>query len=297
MTDDQPTREIGIAKQRPPDWTEVGTNLFTQVWDEYVEPELTRRAQAGQQPDESLYRWQVLLPWGKTAMVRLNREVGGTVAATAARPIEAGEDIAVEDIASVNAYTPCEEDAEVPHVTAFLHRDGWSLAFEFGYRDPRRHEHLQAGLEFLVTAHEAHAAGRLRSFADNAFSAVELLAKAELLSCAPTIEPALVARRHGSVAGPYNLWAKLGNTDPRYAALLNQLGHMRSGARYLNGGFALKNAEAALMLPVLDEMAEHVRTAVEDVLSERSYQVIAARPMRAGALVKPGDFTLKPQNH
>jgi hypothetical protein len=151
---------------------------------------------------------------GDAAVVRLNREVGGMVTAKAARPIEAGEEVAVDDIAGVTAYTPRDEDAEVPHVTAILHRDGWSVAFESGYRDPRRHEHLRAGLEFLAAARDAHAAGRLRAFADNAFSAVELLSKAELLSSAPTIELALGARRHGGVASPYNVWARLGNTDP-----------------------------------------------------------------------------------
>lgn len=236
----------------------------------------------------------MLLPWDEAAVVRLNREVGGTVTARATRPIEAGEEVAIEDMAGITAYTPREEDAEVPHVTAFLLADGWSVAFKFGYRDPRRHEHLQAGREFLATARDAHAAGRLRTFADNAFSAVELLAKAELLCNAPTIELALAARRHGGVSSPYNLWARLGNTDARYAALLNQLGNMRGAARYLNGELTLTSAEAAAMLAVLDEMAEYVRAAVEEPVSERGYQVIATRPIRAGTLVKRDDFTLKP---
>jgi hypothetical protein len=60
----QATCRSGVAEQHLTDWTAVGTNLFAQMWSEYVQPELTRRAQAGEQPDKPLYRWQVLLPWG-----------------------------------------------------------------------------------------------------------------------------------------------------------------------------------------------------------------------------------------
>jgi hypothetical protein len=70
---------------------------------------------------------------------------------------------------------------------------------------------------------------------------------------------------------------------------------MRGAARYLNGDITLTNAEATSILAVLDEMAEHVRAAVEDIVSERGYQVIATRFIRAGTLLKPGDLTLKPE--
>jgi uncharacterized protein (UPF0332 family) len=289
-----PTSSDGVAEPEP-NWDAIGNNLFGEVVAGYIEPELQRRRQAGEWPDDVLYRWQVLLPWGAPAQVRVNEEVGGTVTAKAARPIEKGEEVMVKDVAGITGYKPRHEDADIPHVTAFLHAEGWSIAFELGYRDPGRHDHLRAGQEFVAAAREALGAGRLRAFADNAFSAAELMAKAELLSSAPTVELALAARKHGGVASPYNLWARLGNTDPDFARLLNRLNDLRPAARYLNSDFALDAAQAQQLLTDLEAMAEHVRRVVEDPRDkEHGYQVIATREIRAGTIVRPGDFTLIP---
>jgi hypothetical protein len=67
-------------------------------------------------------------------------------------------------------------------------------------------------------------------------------------------EKILSSKRHDYVASHYNRWGKLGNTDPRYVGLLNQLGRLRSSARYVSGDVTLSVSEMNDMLAVAEEM-------------------------------------------
>ena len=96
------------------------------------------------------------------------------------------------------------------------------MSFDLSRRHPLSDDHLALGRDFAASAREAQAAGRLGVALDCAYSAAELLAKAELLSCSPTIEAALGARKHAGVATPYSLWARLGNTPARFPAPRSQ---------------------------------------------------------------------------
>lgn len=289
-----------MREQHPdePDLERIGATLFQDVLDRYIVAEVERRQETGEWTDDTgLYRFQVLMPPDGENEVRLNEQVRGTIQAVATRAIEKGEEVVVEDFSGVKGYEPLPEDAGVPHVTAFLHRDGWSLAFEFSYRHPRRFEHLELATGFAATARDALAADRLNVALDNAFSAVELLAKAELLSCHPTIEAALAASSHGAVATPYSLWARLDNTDPRFVRLLYRLQELRPAGRYLNKALALKDDEPESLLTLLAEMEAHVRRVVEGADTREGphgFNVIATRDIKAGQLVMRSDFTLRP---
>lgn len=290
--------DVPAASGQPePDWELIGDRLFAEMWNGYVHPELQGRRKDGRWREaEPLYRWQVLLHDASTE-VRLNREVRGLLAVklTAGTTWQAGGDVMLDQLDGVSDYTPSSNDADVPHVTAFLHARGWAVAFEFHRPHPSRHEHLRVALEFLHAARQAFEAGHLHAFVDNAFSTVELLAKTELLSCAPTVDIALNARRHGSVGGPYNVWAHLANTEARFARLLNRLQGLRDPARYLVGDLSLDTDGARELLDELDAMREHVARAVAGDDHQRGYNVIATRDVRAGTLVKKSDYTLWPQ--
>jgi hypothetical protein len=291
MTDEQP-------QAAAPNLEAIGPVLFQEVLETFAEPELVRRQQAGEWPENApVYRFQVLLHHDRQLEVRFNEEVGGTAQAVATRTIEKGEEVTVEDIGGITAYELPPEDQNVPHITAFLHRDGWSVAFDFNYRHPRRYEYLERGGEFAATARDALAAGRLGVALDNAFSATELLAKAELLSSHPTIDDALASRSHEGVAIPYSLWARLENTDRRFVRLLNRLRELRSAARYLGKQLSLKPGEPADLFVALADMEEHVQRAVDgEPISQppHGFNVIATRDLKAGQIVKREDFTLLP---
>ena len=294
----------GIADEQPPIEPEpepslerVGSTLFQEMLSRFVEPEVSRRQEAGEWPaDAGIYRFQVLFHQEREPEVRFNERVGGMLQAVAARAIEKGEDVMLEDIAGVKGYEPRAEDNGVPHVTVFAHRDGWSLAFEFNYRHPRRFEYLANGSEFAATAREALSAGRLGVALDNAFSACELLAKAELLSCHPTIEDALAANSHGAVATPYSLWARLDNTDARFVRMLYRLRELRPAGRYLNKELKVDADQASELIALLTEMEQHVARVAngeDDGESPRGFNVIAARDIKAGQVVWRGDYTLR----
>lgn len=170
------------------------------------------------------------------------------------------------------------------------------MSYDLTRRHPLAGEHLALGREFAATAREAHTAGRPEVTLDNAYSAAELLAKAELLSCSPTIEAALCARTHAGVTTPYSLWARLGNTDTRFPALVHRLAELRPAARYLNAELAADDEQVAELLEQLAEMERHVRGVVsgDPAYRRQRYQVIATREIRAGRLARDGDCTIVP---
>jgi hypothetical protein len=236
---DQTSSQPGRASSAP-DSSEVGRTLFDDVIRRFIEPEIQRRTESGTWGEDlGLFMFQLLLPDDREPEIRLNEEIGGTLTATAARPLMAGEPVAPRDMSGISAYTPRPEDADVPHVTAIAHAGGWSLTFEFAGGHPRRGEFLQLGRDYLQTARDALAASRLGPYIDTAFSAAELFAKAELLSCRPTVELALNSKTHGAVSGPYHQWANLGNTDVRFARMLSRLLTLRGAGRYLRAPLSL----------------------------------------------------------
>lgn len=279
-----------------PDLELIGPSLFEDVVESYVRPEMARRIERHEwRPEEGAYRFQVLWPVGEPVHVRLNDEVGGTALVRATRPVESGQIVYAEDISGIAEYTPRPKEADTPHVTAFQHSQGWSMVFGLAYRHPQRHAFLRLGQQFASTAREALAADRGNAALDNAFSAVELLVKAELLSSSPTIEATLTAGSHGRVHELYNLWGRLENTDRRFVRLLNRLQELRSPARYLDGELRLREGEPEALFAVLADMEAYVTAVVagDTTIAPNRYNVIATRDINAGTLVTNKDATLR----
>jgi HEPN domain len=278
--------------------TKVGLSLFESMTVNWVKPEVLARREDGSWTDEDLvYRFQVQFLDNDEVAVRLNGEVQGVLEAKATRAIEKGEEVFEDDFSEISGYRLPEEYAYHPHVTGFCFKGEWFLAFQLGHRDPARFEVLAAGKEFLATAHEALAAGRLRAFFDVANSAVELLAKAELLSCGPTIEYALKSVSHRTLSSAYNIWTgRLGNSERRFADALNRLAKLRRQARYIDNELEGDEAEAAELLATLDEMERHVSHLAEAPMEELKdgFTVLATRELKAGELLGADEMTIFP---
>jgi len=274
--------------------------LFQGMVTAYVEPEIARREVASDWTEGTpVLRFQVQFLDDGEVRTRLNNEVGGVIEVKATGPIKKGQLITADDFSEITDYRLPDEHAHHPHVTAFLHHSSWFLAFQLGERDPARHDVLAAGREFLRAAHDALADHRLRVCLDNAHSAVELLAKAELLSCAPTIEVAQRFTSHRSLLQAYNVWSgRLGNSDQRFAQALNRLAKLRRRARYLSSDLDCDAAEGAELLSVLDDMEQHVAHLAEAPMHELPdrFTVIASRKIKAGELVGMDAITLLPSN-
>jgi uncharacterized protein (UPF0332 family) len=233
---------------------------------------------------------------GWTSKILLNDEVQGVLEVKASGPVEKGQLITEQDFSEISDYRPLDEDAGTPHVTGFAHRDSWLLGFQLAHRHPARGEHLEAGREFLATAQYAFEQGWLRVALDDAHSAAELLAKAELLSCGPVIELAENAQSHDGVSTIYNLWGRLGNTESKFVDALNRLRWLRSDARYLKRDRLPEVSEIEKLLKTLEAMERHAAHLVEAPLHDlpTKYTVIATQQLRAGQLVGPGASTIFP---
>lgn len=273
--------------------------LFGGMVDAHVNPEVARRIDSGEWPESAtVFRFQVQF-LDDEVEVRLNEEVQGTLTVKATGPIEVGQEVTTADFSEISDYQLPDEHAHHPHITAFAHNSTWFLSFQLGGRDPARHETLTVAREFLAAAHDAFEANRLRACLDNAYSAVELLAKAELLSCAPTIEAMQKASSHRTISQAYNIWSgRLGNSDQRFAKALNRLAAIRRRARYMENELDCDQAEATELLSVLDSMEQHVAHLAEAPMHElpNRFTVMAARPIKAGELVGMDATTLFPKN-
>ncbi len=171
------------------------------------------------------------------------------------------------------------------------------MGYQLGHRDPSRHEVLAVAREFLAAAKESLEAQRLHPFFDNANSAVELLAKAELLSCAPTIGVARETSSHRTLSQAYNLWVgHLENGDCRFSEALNLLAKLRRQARYLTTQLEGDEVEATRLLKVLEQMERHVSHLVEAPMHELpgGFSVLATRELKAGELLGPDAMTVFP---
>jgi hypothetical protein len=218
------------------------------------------------------------------------------VLAEVGRDLGVGDEVYLEDIVRISGFEPEPEERDTPYIAAFAHGTGWVMSYDLSRRHPLADEHLALGADFATSGHEAHAAARLGVALDCAYSAAELLAKAELFSCSPTINAALSARKHAGVVTPYTLWARLGNTEQRFASLLHRLAQLRPPARYLNGELDADAEEVAQLIETLVEMERHVRGVVtgDPAYRRRRYQVIATREIRAGRLARDSDCTIVP---
>jgi hypothetical protein len=278
--------------------TEVGLSLFESMRINWIEPEvLSRRAGGHWDADDVVYRFQVQFLDHDEVAVRLNEEVKGILEVKAIGPIEKGQEVFEDDFSEVSGYRLPEEYAYHPHVTGFAFKDQWFVSFQLGHRDPSRFEVLAVGREFLATARDALAAGRLRAFFDTASSAAELLAKAELLSCGPTIECALKSNSHRYLSNAYNIWTgRLENSERRFADALNRLAKLRKEARYLENELEGDEAEATELLTTLEDMERHVahlaEAPMEDLRDE--FTVLATRELKAGELLDKDAMTLFP---
>lgn len=72
-------------------------------------------------------------------------------------------------------------------------------------------------------------------------------------------ETVLTGKGHQRIHSQFNLWGKLGNTDPRFVKLLNRLIELRGPGRYLSKDFKTEAVEAHQMLETAKPMFDTVR--------------------------------------
>ena len=240
----------------------IGERLLDQVMTIWILPEVRRRQARRSAPEPyPLAFAQVVFRVGAAPEIRLNEEVRGTALVRRADPaseIAVGDDVFLDDIAGVEHFELPDEDANAGHVTIVATPRGISISFDATYNKSHVRAHLDAAEEFFEAAQGALARGQFRPFAESAFAAAELLAKAELLPLPDST--ILDSKTHGTVASKLHWWASTGNIDPTLAKLLTRLTELRDSSRYLRGGKQLVEGEADELFQQLIVLREHVRS-------------------------------------
>lgn len=116
---------------------------------------------------------------------------------------------------------------------------------------------IEAAEQFIAMARHALATGHHRALIDNLYSAVELLAKASLLSCPD--RAVLNSKTHKTIAARLNRWSKMGNADKDHSGLLNKLKDMRDRARYGLDVWQLPDDDATQLLARAEAMLAAVK--------------------------------------
>jgi uncharacterized protein (UPF0332 family) len=238
--------------------TEFKDNLYNQVFDIWANPEIERRKRAGSIP-QNFVPWaiQIIMDMDGTEQVRLNEEVQGALRRRPNSDIPDSGTINIAEfhtiVSEIEGFELTDKDPpNAGHITLIRHLRGFFIAFDLRYNAERIGEHILAAREYLDMATMALDKRIIRPFIANLHIATELSAKALLLTH-PDKE-LLKSKKHNMTQGKYNLYAKQGNTEQRFAQLLNRLADLRNPARYPSGRFQIDENEAGEMLNTAEDM-------------------------------------------
>jgi hypothetical protein len=101
------------------------------------------------------------------------------------------------------------------------------------------------------------------AFADNAHTAAEMVARAELRRLPDDVP----FKKHNYVRARYHEWAKLGNTEMVFPKLLDSTADWQRRAKYDRSTFSLTPAEAADCMRTLNDMHRHARRRPREAIS------------------------------
>jgi len=162
-------------------------------------------------------------------------------------------------------------DSHAGHITAFSTSAGLDLVIVGAAMAESITSELAAADEFIDSAERA-LAGPLGPFANAAYPAAEMLARAELLRLP---DPRLnAAKTHRTVRSRYNLWAKCGNKEHRFATVLNELADWQKNAKYERSKFSLSSDQAEECMETIKEMRSHAEQRPRQRLSAARGQFV-----------------------
>ena len=164
----------------------------------------------------------------------MNEEIKAVARVKMATDIRAGDAVNLAEVGGVNGILLTDADPDAAHLTMINLADGWTLAFDFRYNATKARRVTEMAAEFLSTAETALNASSFRAAADAMFSAVELMARAELMLLPVEARPKDGLFSHDFVAMVMNRRSKAGlmSSSRANAALLNRLATLRNKARY-----------------------------------------------------------------
>ena len=234
---------------------EFSKNVFTNIMGTFIAPEIERRKQKNLLPDDYTMRAaQVLIyPDGRPHLVRLNEEVVAEVKFKKGIATNA-PDFAPSSADVEHIHIREESLQNCAHIIILLFKDGYRLSFDFGYNKKICNDHLGRAAEFIRTCNVALEENLLNAFIDNAYSAMELLAKANLLIEANEKVKGKIT--HKAITTAFNLRFQNAVSDFELARreVLNKLANARNKARYLEGTLKMEKEEMQFIYETIDTM-------------------------------------------
>ena len=196
-------------------------------------PEIRQRLSSGQLDDNFiLTAAQLIQQEEQDRIVRLNNEVRGLVMVRVTRPVEEGESALDSDMQNFLGFDLEEDELDAGHFTMFWTGTRWVASFDFRNGRAKCTAILETAIEFWVAAQSAATRGHARACVDTLFTACEQVAKAQIILHHLFVGKSKKPKKHGSVQRVINKWGHLGNINPSFLILYNQLSKDRSPARY-----------------------------------------------------------------
>jgi len=223
-----------VSAEEAPTGYERTFRQFLQV---YIWPEVERRRAAGElSADFRLWAAQVLFyPDGRRNVVRLNGEIRALlrVPVPLGRSVQAGQPVYLRDVVAIDQVQLAEDDdPDAGHITTLALQSGWFLSFDARYNKGLSRRHLDVAREFLAAARSARRLEHWHACVDCLFSAVELGARATLLSIPD--KDFRQQTKHQQLKKRFRQWTQMGNIAPEQHEAFNKLSAWRRSARYLD---------------------------------------------------------------
>ena len=239
-------------------WEEIGQNASKYFMDLFITPEVIRRQELGElaRPLDLRGAQIVFYPDGRKPAIRINEEVKVLAKMKLKSGIEKdyGDPVYANELDGLEEFMLTQEDdPDCGHVTLLKFNGRWLMGFDFLYNKGLAKKIIDIATEFIDAAEFSLSRQSWSAFADNSFSAAELLAKATLLVTWP--DPKFRDKTtHESIHSRYNWFAHLNEIDGRHVTAFNKLSRMRYPARYAKETFALQQDEAQMLLDSLKSM-------------------------------------------
>lgn len=253
----------GVSGTGPgPRRTFDGISIWDWVREKHVRDHVGERLRAGRlDRDDPIRAVQVLFRPGLRPEVRLDWELRGrqVVEGRSASPSSEDGTAADQAVSNVVGFEPAREEAGSGHVTALVVASEIHITFQgAAHTDPITRE-LEGAAHYIVAAERLLGDPTVpddplyEAFADNAHTAAEMVARAELRRLPDDVH----FKKHSYVSARYHEWAKLGNTEMVFPKLLDSTFDWQRRAKYDRSTFSLTSAEAADCMGTLHAMHRH----------------------------------------
>lgn len=260
MTD--PDAIVPDADEDPESDDSFETRVMQSMFDIFWEPEIERRG--GMDTLDGFHAALAILPPGGPVEIRLNDEVHLVASARVNSPVKSGDPITADNIDFIERVEPAEIDPEAAWaVYAVLPTGQAYLSFDFRRYKGRAQGMVERSHEFLETASEALAGGRLASAIESLHASAELSVTAMMIL--QNTDAKLQKRNsHQHRLSWIDNFTYRENAPRDFHAAMKLLGKWRPRARYFevpSGGLPElpSRDEVQAVRDIVEEMLQHAR--------------------------------------